>query len=605
MKIGSFGFVAALCYVFRHDPVELSLVSLCPQARRAHSFHNRHTLIPAPDTMRTATLKAIILILAAGALVRPQCVYADEPAKWIRENAIRMRSLNPLDQDFTDLAPLKKLIGNSRVVMLGEQTHGDGATFLGKTRLIEFLHAEMGFDVLCFESGLYGCDRAWAAMRAGTDAATAMKLGVFSIWMSSKQLVPLTEFLDKVAKTDRPMEICGYDCQLTGSASYLQLVKDIKKLAESSSPPALDQTRLAALEAYVTSLLAAKVLEDNTRLDGEVAIAALVQALHEPRFSPMLTPRDRDFWIHFLQSVRGLAEHRGRSKQLGLTLAERFNGRDQQGGETLAWLARERYPDRKIIVWAASMHCVRRAERIDTMTAGLNYDGLRTAGHVATEVLGDSVFVISFTTGPGEAGTVMAKKWAVPPAPAGSLEAICAELELGACIIPLRGSLDDSFGGSVFVARPLGNTPMRSRWRDNVDAFVFTPTTFPSAHVLPSRAYPFAYILAAERDKKFTAAFDLANEALAENADNYSALYHYGRIAATSGQELERGLARLEKCLTLTPPEVTMSHASVWHHIGVLQEKLEDTVRARSAYDAALQLNPNHKEAAVARARLQ
>jgi hypothetical protein len=107
----------------------------------------------------------------------------------------------------------------------------------------------------------------------------------------------------------------------------------------------------------------------------------------------------------------------------------------------------------------------------------------------------------------------------VPPAPAGSLEAICSELDTGACIVPLRGADDDSFGASVFVARPLGNTPMRSRWRDNIDAFVFTPTTFPSVNLMPSRGYPFPSIFAAERAKNYTNASNLADVAIAENAE--------------------------------------------------------------------------------------
>ena len=72
--------------------------------------------------------------------------------EWLRVNVDPIRSVDPSDTDFSDLAPLKSAIGDSRIVMLGEQTHGDGTTFLAKTRLIQFLHQEMGFDVIAFRS---------------------------------------------------------------------------------------------------------------------------------------------------------------------------------------------------------------------------------------------------------------------------------------------------------------------------------------------------------------------------------------------------------------------------------------------------------------------
>jgi len=58
-----------------------------------------------------------------------------------------------------------KAIGNSRIVVLGEESHGDGATFLAKVRLIKFLHQKMGFDVLAWEAGLFNCQEMDAAVR--------------------------------------------------------------------------------------------------------------------------------------------------------------------------------------------------------------------------------------------------------------------------------------------------------------------------------------------------------------------------------------------------------------------------------------------------------
>ena len=75
----------------------------------------------------------------------------DPRVAWLAEHAIRLRSVSPEDDDFSDLEPLREVLAGVRVVLLGEQSHGDGTVFLAKTRLIEFLQREMGFDVLAFE----------------------------------------------------------------------------------------------------------------------------------------------------------------------------------------------------------------------------------------------------------------------------------------------------------------------------------------------------------------------------------------------------------------------------------------------------------------------
>jgi len=63
---------------------------------------------------------------------------------YLKKHAIPVRSIDAEDGNFADLEPLREVIGSRRVVMLGESTHGDGATFAAKSRLIKFLHERMG-----------------------------------------------------------------------------------------------------------------------------------------------------------------------------------------------------------------------------------------------------------------------------------------------------------------------------------------------------------------------------------------------------------------------------------------------------------------------------
>jgi erythromycin esterase-like protein len=100
-------------------------------------------------------LAACLIVLANGVLPlsgAPAVAEKDSDSRirWLAANAIVLRSIEPGNEDFADLEPLRQAVGDARIVQLGEQSHGDGATFHAKTRLIKFLHQKLDFDTLAF-----------------------------------------------------------------------------------------------------------------------------------------------------------------------------------------------------------------------------------------------------------------------------------------------------------------------------------------------------------------------------------------------------------------------------------------------------------------------
>jgi hypothetical protein len=115
----------------------------------------------------------------------------DARLEWLRHNAIVVRSIHPNDTNFVDLAPLIERIGRARIVLLGEQTHADGATFLAKTRIIRFLHERMGFGVLAWEASLFAREQMETApSESGTMATRLRSLPVPNLSTAVRRMRP-------------------------------------------------------------------------------------------------------------------------------------------------------------------------------------------------------------------------------------------------------------------------------------------------------------------------------------------------------------------------------------------------------------------------------
>ena len=76
--------------------------------------------------------------------------------RWLRDHAITFATVEPTE-DFADLQPLKRIIGDARLVSLGEATHGTHEFQAMKHRLIRFLVTEMGFTDFAMEANLPEC----------------------------------------------------------------------------------------------------------------------------------------------------------------------------------------------------------------------------------------------------------------------------------------------------------------------------------------------------------------------------------------------------------------------------------------------------------------
>ena len=304
-------------------------------------------------------------LLAISVPIFPLLHAENELDRLLEENAIRIASLDPTFEQLEDLKPLQEILDGVEIVMLGENTHGDGKAFLFKSRLIKYLHQELGFDVLVFESGLWDCRKAWENIKRGENHEENIQKSVYSLWSRSREVSELIDYIGKVSGTRRPLELAGMDCQFTGELARDAFIADFSRILE-------------------------EVYEDTEDLANHLVI---LENLINYRYSPFPSNRnrmelpeeeERSKYLSFLADTQRLFE-KSNVEQSGFWVrvmenmkweGQRFFGeitwsdmsdasyfiRDRLMGENLIWLKENLYPTRKVIVWGASMHLANRRE---------------------------------------------------------------------------------------------------------------------------------------------------------------------------------------------------------------------------------------------------
>lgn len=437
---------------------------------------------------------------------------ADPRVGYLRDHAIGVRTIDepsaptadePVREDFSDLIPLKALIGSARVVALGEQSHGDGATFKAKCRLVRFLHQEMGFEVLAWESGLFDCRRVDELFAQGVEPGSAAKVahehGIFGIWAQSAQAAPVLEYAARSARADpvRRLMIAGFDSQYTSAASRRAHADWLSRWFASLTTPNLPAQMIdEGVEAV--RWMAARLREDGKppggseeRLDeAREQVRALVAILESRRadLARSAEPREIEFvrrtlvnLLAFDRAMRGMNR-----ANIQATPAPILQERDERMGSNLAFLARTYYPDKKIIAWAASSHLLRNPEECQSLYGRPRAEGpdaFKPMGHFAAADLGADYFSITFSAFEGSIGRPWSGPTPVPAAEPGDIESLMKDAGLSLAIISLRPTPGDpaaAWLGQPQVMRPMGYGRERAVWGRCFDALFFTREMTPS-----------------------------------------------------------------------------------------------------------------------------
>ncbi|HTJ11507.1 MAG TPA: erythromycin esterase family protein [Dinghuibacter sp.] len=303
-------------------------------------------------------------------------------------DASAIRTIDPLDTDYADLAPLAAAIGKARIVLLGEQTHGEGSTFTAKTRLVRFLHERMGFDVLAFESGLYDCARIQENVAAGARLNSEVLGSLFYMYATSFQTQPLFDYVQA------HMTLAGFESQHTGEKAKTMLFGDFGDFLRRRDP-ALPDSSFGTFRRLSLATFASRDFRPS-EADKAVFLSEidrLKRALPAGGVVKGPLTENPGFWHEVVCSIESQA-----LRYWGLTGDANPDGvRDAQMAQNLIWLVEHAYPGKKIIVWAHNVHIAKGLETFGPTT-------FKPMGETIAAHFGARAYAIGFT---GATGTYM------------------------------------------------------------------------------------------------------------------------------------------------------------------------------------------------------
>lgn len=388
---------------------------------------------------------------------------------WLRRNVLAVRTLDPNDDDFGDLMRLKDVIGNTRIVALGEQSHGDGATFQAKVRLVRFLHEKMGFNVLAWESGFFDCEEMDRALQSDQPLDQAVRQGVFAIWGKSALVRPIFAYARSSYKTAAPLRMTGFDIQFSGEARQTYAEKLFGYIDRVLPNLASREDRLTVEYLAATIGKSKHALTAEHRSQCQAVIVKLSEGLRQ------LNAREAEFFVKTLENLGWYEQLRGKGPWRVDRASEDFNLRDAKMGENIAWLARRWYPAEKMILWAASGHTARKVSSIPLA----QYEGLTTMADSAERLIGQRVYSIGFTAYQGSIGGAMRRPSPLQLPDVDSLEAMLHAAGCRYGLLDFRGVPEQHWLRQPITARPFGYSQRTANWTDHFDAVFYIDVMFP------------------------------------------------------------------------------------------------------------------------------
>ena len=404
-----------------------------------------------------APLAALLLLLTAACgqdpptpptAPAPPALPAADPTRaaagaWLDANTHPFEGAH-LSLPHDDLEFLRDLVGDARVVALGENTHGARDFFEMKARILRFLVEEMGFDTFAIEATWPEALRLDRYVRTGEGDSAALLAGLYFWTWRTESVLEMIEWMRDHNEAGGDLGFHGVDMQYPGMALHL-----VHEYIGFVAPARLDFVtgKLDCLTRFANGPNGRRA-GPRYREQTEAYRAECGASLEEAR-ALLVENREQyetaggaDRYAIALQSLRVAYQYH--------LQAVGEQSRDESMAENTVWLADRIGPEGRMVLWAHNFH-------VSTQPGA--------QGFYQRQAFGDDMVILGFTH---EGGRFTAagftedssggRQWIgggpfeLDPPVEGSFEAYFAEAAAPRFVLDLRRPLNDA--GSAWLSAP-------------------------------------------------------------------------------------------------------------------------------------------------------
>ena len=283
------------------------------------------------------------------------------PEQWIsgvKKYAQPIRSLTSVES-FEDLEFFSNVLSTKKMIQIGESGHGVKQYNQIKTRLIKYLHQELDFNVLAFESSLFECYYAYLNSIQSPDksARDAIENSILEFW-HTKEIEDLFIYIKETYESNNPLILAGIDIQAS-SKSMDQRPLLFKEIISLIDPDYAEEIFSIDKEVNENLFNSESTFFDdvNDLVDTYDNLAIFLRNNKDVLDERYFGTREELHPIIAEQTARSMSILFRRINARRNDLGQRsFEIRDKAMADNISFLKKDVFPDSKIMIWAHNFH---------------------------------------------------------------------------------------------------------------------------------------------------------------------------------------------------------------------------------------------------------